>query len=424
MGVTRQELYDQIWSEPISKVAKLYEVSDSFLNRILKRLNIPKPPQGYWAKQAAGKNLPRRPDLPKSKPGDELEWCREYEPATRLPFEVPVDSGIEPSNETYKRVDRKSQHPLLKESLQYFKDVPESELGYLKPIKKNLPDFIVTKATLDRTFKLANDLFTKLHSKGHRVLLAHPSQHLPRPNVTLDENEKEYLQHPGIWSPGKPTLIYVGNIPLGLTIFETTTRLKVEYIKGQYVPVKGNTPMLHNWMSPADRSFEKSFPSGKLSLRIYAPSGLINWIKEWREEPGKSLQELFPLIISGLIDCAKSVATMITDAEHEYEIQNQKWAAWSAKFDANKAKEKYLKALQESKEELSSIIQAWNEIYLTEDFLQHLESILDQFSPTEKGLIVSRIAAARAQASNEDVLKRFFKWKNAEERLKFEDKEH
>ena len=39
-------------------------VSDVAIARTCKRLNIPKPPRGYWNKKAAGLLVPDRPTLP------------------------------------------------------------------------------------------------------------------------------------------------------------------------------------------------------------------------------------------------------------------------------------------------------------------------------------------------------------------------
>ena len=47
--VSREELYGLVWSEPMTKVAARYEVSSSFLARVCARLNVPRPPRGYWA---------------------------------------------------------------------------------------------------------------------------------------------------------------------------------------------------------------------------------------------------------------------------------------------------------------------------------------------------------------------------------------
>ena len=68
--VTRPQLYDEVWSEPISKLSKKYGLSDVGLAKVCKRNNIPRPPAGYWAKVASGhkvKNQPL-PKMPDEKP--------------------------------------------------------------------------------------------------------------------------------------------------------------------------------------------------------------------------------------------------------------------------------------------------------------------------------------------------------------------
>jgi hypothetical protein len=60
----REEIYEEIWSEPTQHVARRYNLSDVGLAKVCRKLNIPRPGRGYWAKKAAGKPLPRRPPLP------------------------------------------------------------------------------------------------------------------------------------------------------------------------------------------------------------------------------------------------------------------------------------------------------------------------------------------------------------------------
>lgn len=55
----RTSLYDEVWSEPMTKLAKKYGLSDSGLRLICQALNIPLPRQGHWAKLAAGHLVPR-----------------------------------------------------------------------------------------------------------------------------------------------------------------------------------------------------------------------------------------------------------------------------------------------------------------------------------------------------------------------------
>jgi hypothetical protein len=59
----REKLYEEIWSEPMIRVAKRYNLSDVGLAKVCRKLNIPRPGRGYWEKKGAGKPLPRRPQL-------------------------------------------------------------------------------------------------------------------------------------------------------------------------------------------------------------------------------------------------------------------------------------------------------------------------------------------------------------------------
>ncbi len=85
--LTREELYELVWAEPMLKVAARYDVSSSYLARICSLLNVPRPERGYWAKLAVGK-APAKPALPEARPGDPIEWSRDGHPA-RASRELP-----------------------------------------------------------------------------------------------------------------------------------------------------------------------------------------------------------------------------------------------------------------------------------------------------------------------------------------------
>lgn len=50
----RERLYHEVWTDPVTVVAQRYGMSDNGLRKHLKRLWIPLPPTGYWAKVKAG----------------------------------------------------------------------------------------------------------------------------------------------------------------------------------------------------------------------------------------------------------------------------------------------------------------------------------------------------------------------------------
>ena len=61
----REKLYKEVWANPVVKVAAQYGVSDVAIHKICKKLNVPTPPLGYWAKVNAGAKVPKT-SLPKT----------------------------------------------------------------------------------------------------------------------------------------------------------------------------------------------------------------------------------------------------------------------------------------------------------------------------------------------------------------------
>lgn len=59
--LTRQQLYERVWSSPVSKIAPEFGLSDVGLAKACRKLKVPVPSVGYWAKLAAGKNPPKTP---------------------------------------------------------------------------------------------------------------------------------------------------------------------------------------------------------------------------------------------------------------------------------------------------------------------------------------------------------------------------
>ena len=82
--MTREELYNLVWAEPVTKVAKRFGVSDVALRKTCVRHNIPTPPLGYWAKLAHGKRV-KQTSLPISGEGG-----RDISLTLKVPEDVPA----------------------------------------------------------------------------------------------------------------------------------------------------------------------------------------------------------------------------------------------------------------------------------------------------------------------------------------------
>ncbi|MDF0495749.1 hypothetical protein [Bradyrhizobium yuanmingense] len=63
--VSREELYEQVWARPMTKVAADYGVTSTALKKTCDRHKIPTPDRGYWAKLEHGKQVRKRPRLPR-----------------------------------------------------------------------------------------------------------------------------------------------------------------------------------------------------------------------------------------------------------------------------------------------------------------------------------------------------------------------
>ena len=67
--VQREALYEETWAEPMSSLAKRYNISDVALAKVCRKLQVPVPPRGYWARIRNGYKVtkPPLPQLPRGK---------------------------------------------------------------------------------------------------------------------------------------------------------------------------------------------------------------------------------------------------------------------------------------------------------------------------------------------------------------------
>jgi hypothetical protein len=60
---SREELYQKVWDRPVQKVAKEFGMSDVGLAKVCRKLFVPLPGRGYWARKVAGKKTRDKPAL-------------------------------------------------------------------------------------------------------------------------------------------------------------------------------------------------------------------------------------------------------------------------------------------------------------------------------------------------------------------------
>ena len=414
--VSREALYEMVWSEPMLRVAARFGVSSSYMARVCTLLNVPRPERGYWAKLAVGK-APKQPPLPELRPGDPLEWTRDGALPKR------ARSLPKPPNQRRRR-KRMAQrqlpdrHPLVSGAKPLFEAGRLSWHGkYLKPAKKLLVDLAVTQTGLDKAIAFANELFLAFEARDHRVVIAPNSERFHRADVDERENPGKGHHHNNLWSPMRCTVVYIGTVAIGLTVIEMSEAAEARYVNGEYVRLTDFVPKRrsryaqdYGWTSTHD------FPTGRLCLQAYSPYPRANWTQQWRETPSRDLSGRISAIVRELEKATVEIARLVEEGERQAEIERQRWEAQREQWRREEEARRAAKALKDSKEELLQVIDAWAEAKRLEEFFADAERRAQDLPDEQRERTIERLRRARALIGSTDALERFNGWRAPEER--------
>ena len=165
----RAKLYEEVWAEAVTIVAKGYGVSDVALRKICKQLAVPLPPLGYWAKIAAGRKPPT-PPLPKY--SGEAEIVRQH-----YVSDVPVEPDPEhlvarrefearPENRIAVSETLDAPHPLVAATERAFRKPKQRDLRDLPTTERRALDISVSEASLPRALRIMDALVKALDARG------------------------------------------------------------------------------------------------------------------------------------------------------------------------------------------------------------------------------------------------------------------
>ena len=421
MPVTREELYEAVWAAPAEKAAAKYAVSGNFLGRVCESLNVPRPPRGYWAKLKFGK-APPKPPLPAAGPGDALEWRRDWVPAARVPPAPPTPPS--PADALRRRVPVPERHPLVWQVQPLFEkarparsysDAPD----YLRPYKRNLPDIFVTKEQLPRALDLANNLYRALTASGHRVVLAPDDGHRYTRLFLAYDGKKRNAWESSPWAPSVPTLVFIGSVAIGVTVYEPAEEVEARHVDGKYVRVS-ELPTQRR-ARPYEWTSKHTFPSRRLAVRAYSPYADTSWEKAWSETSPGRLGTSVRRIRDELVEAAPQVAEMAIDAERRRREEKARQKEEHRRWRIAEAQRLRSEAIKASRTELLSTVEAWSLARRVEHFFQDVDLRAGQLSAEEKEAFALRVAIARELLGGTDALQRFRTWKAPRERLRDED---
>lgn len=161
--IKRDDLHKEIWERPLSHVATKYGISDVGLGKICRRLGVPKPAVGYWAKREAGHHVEIPPLPPAS---------GEIENAVQIPIrEKRRDIKLIPEPAVAVPVQLRNPHPLVQKTREELHKATTDDYGRLAPRDHRGLTIRVSKAQLSRALRIAGALIRALERLGWSVEL-------------------------------------------------------------------------------------------------------------------------------------------------------------------------------------------------------------------------------------------------------------
>jgi len=287
----RRELYNLVWSEPVSRLAKKYGCSDVWLAKICKRYNIPRPGRGYWARKQAGERVPTTP-LPKKFDDPVIEiGIRHPRPGRDLPTKNSLTTASIPK--TIRVPDSLTDpHPLVRKSAQILESSKPNQAGILVPSKGNCLDISISRECLDRTLRIMDTLIKSLSQVGFETYLKEGA-----------------------------TVVGIHGVPVGISIHEETKR---RHIKAAEHDLDGYYRFGFNLYA------DHAVPSGNLFLVINDQGFTYGTLtrKTWRDTEAKRLEDCLRSFIFGLIRAANAKNSLRQKKENsvqetEHSIENE-----------------------------------------------------------------------------------------------------
>jgi len=286
--IQRQELYDQVWSRPMIKLAKEYGISDVALAKICKKLNVPYPWRGYWRRKETGKAVKQLPLPPNTDPTKQTVTIqRTIRPEAVAQMSEDAIQRINAEQTSEQRIevpDRlASPHPLLKGHLTEWRSSKVDDYGAIWSGDIRQLNIRVSPKNLSRALRIMNTLFRALEARGYQV---------------------------GIQDEYKRSLsVRINGEPIEFGIEEKFRRIDH--------PDQKNT-RLHSW----ERERYQYLPSGVLILKIteWGADGLQ---KSWRDGKTARLETFLNDFVVGLIKVAEVRRVQRLQREQEERIRQE-----------------------------------------------------------------------------------------------------
>jgi hypothetical protein len=152
--MTRQQLYDLVWSKSVAAVAASIPMSHVNLKRLCLKHQVPIPPLGHWRKSSTRQAADKVP-LPLSM-GEQRIWVRRF--LQRRPSRAPVAQR-----------SQNGRHECTENTKRSLERVTPNKRGALAAEGAGVASVIVAPETVPRALALLDDLIRAVEQLGHSI---------------------------------------------------------------------------------------------------------------------------------------------------------------------------------------------------------------------------------------------------------------
>lgn len=265
----RDSLYEEVWATPMKTLAKKYGISNVGLAKVCRKLTIPMPGRGYWAKVEAGQQIKREP-LPPLK-----ERIRLQKPSPRPEPPKLEDLASAAEAKLIEKLDSAGEIPIKHGSLSHelilqtraaFRDAESDDHKILRHSGSCL-DLRVSAKSLERGVRIMAALINIVEDAGFKV--------------TVNKGD------------GHQTIAKIFGYQVQFGLIERVDRIAI------MSPPKGGLLERVLTYSGKPVTFE---PSGVLSIRVWNAWGSNR--SNWRDQKAKRLEEQLSQVVAGFIRLA------------------------------------------------------------------------------------------------------------------------
>ena len=360
--LTREELYRKIWEKPTTKVAAEFGISDVGLAKICRKMDVPKPPLGYWRRIETGAKI-EPASLPKTTTEttefvflyvDVLDGSDKF----HQEIQAMIDREDLPENQIKIADDLENAHPLVKKTKQFYAQADaDSDTLISPPSQKGYLNVSVSPAQVNRAFFIMDAILKAAEKRGYEAVVSSNS-----------------------W--GEETRIIKEGEEITVSLYESVRKVRKELTPEQ----KKKPPYLLN--IPEEYQSE-----GKLTLKINQ-----RWsaYQKWSDRKNEPLENRLNDVLAGIVAMLESLVFEKRKKEAE-----------------ERRRQELIRRREEEKrkrEQLESDVDGWSKSEQMRDYLEAYEARLIK----EKGAVVPGspeadwLEWAREYAADLDPLNKIF----------------